>query len=87
MGIKSRSRGDVNASKISRNSEITYLFIIHSTRAGRRPCGVGINLVTGVPGGWVQYISLTKPFRKINICGAEQRGLLASLNPKVLLPE
>ena len=27
---------------------------------GRRPCGVGINLVTGVPGGWVQYISLSR---------------------------
>ena len=27
---------------------------------GRRPCGVGINLVTGVPGGWVQYIFLAQ---------------------------
>ena len=33
---------------------------------GRRPCGVGINLVTGVPGGWVQYISLIYDVMKVD---------------------
>ena len=33
--------------------------------------------------GWEVSIA----FRKINICGAEQHGLRASLHPKALLPE
>ncbi len=28
----------------------------HEVAGGRRPCGVGFNLVPGFPGGWVLYI-------------------------------